>query len=147
MHLLRLNLFTEALRSNDMQIYTYIQTHRLMGQVYEVCRLDGQKCHNIHINFRKYWFRLSKVDMGGTQTHRQHVDCISLLLVYQNKESSLQVHVLRTFLSVRYYFGSDTSQRPVVHMYCFEQLSEKEYISRSFAFLCFLAIIRTFRLT
>jgi hypothetical protein len=32
----------------------------------------------------------SKVDRRDTQTHRQHGDCISLLLFFRNRESGLQ---------------------------------------------------------
>jgi hypothetical protein len=41
--------------------------------------------------FHKDWFSYSKVNMGDTQTHRQHGDRISLLLLIQSKESSLKV--------------------------------------------------------
>jgi hypothetical protein len=44
------------------------QTHRLMGGIYEVLRWDELRCHDIHTEFHKDWFRHSKVDMG---IHRQ----------------------------------------------------------------------------
>jgi hypothetical protein len=38
--------------------------------------------------FHKYWFTHSKVDRGGTHTHRQHGDIIFLVLfVFEIKES------------------------------------------------------------
>jgi hypothetical protein len=41
----------------------------------------------IHTKFHKDRFMHSKVDkVGYTNTHRQHGDCISLLLFFQNKE-------------------------------------------------------------
>jgi hypothetical protein len=46
----------------------HIQTHRLMGGIYEVRRWDGVSCHDIYTNFHKDLFRHSKVDRGNTQT-------------------------------------------------------------------------------
>jgi hypothetical protein len=72
---------TEILRSNDMGIH--MQTHGLM----EVPPSDGFRCHDIHTEFHKDWFRHSKVDCGGdTQTHRQNGDLINLLLFFQSEE-------------------------------------------------------------
>jgi hypothetical protein len=31
---------------------------------------------------------------GGSQTHRQHCDLISILLCLQNKESRLKIHII-----------------------------------------------------
>jgi hypothetical protein len=50
-------------------------------------RWDGFKCHDIHIECHKNWFRDSKVDGGHSQTHRQYDDGTSLLLIFQNTES------------------------------------------------------------
>jgi hypothetical protein len=57
------NIYTEPLLSNDKGLH--IQTHRQMGGIYEVRRLDGLRCHDIHTKFDKDWFRHSKVNMGG----------------------------------------------------------------------------------
>jgi hypothetical protein len=40
---------------------------------------------------KAYWLRLSKVDKGDTQTHKQHDDLVSLLLFFHNKESRLKI--------------------------------------------------------
>jgi hypothetical protein len=55
------------LPSRCLATYTYTQ----IGDIYEVHRSDGTRCHDIHTKFHKDWFRNSKVDMGGftdTQT-------------------------------------------------------------------------------
>jgi hypothetical protein len=57
------NVFTKSLPSNDRGIH--IQTHRLMGGIYEIRRWDGLRCHDIYTKFHKDWLRPSKVDMGG----------------------------------------------------------------------------------
>jgi hypothetical protein len=57
----------------------HIQTHRLMGRIYEVRRWDGLRCHNIHTEFQKVWFGHSKVDRGDTYTQTQHGNRISTL--------------------------------------------------------------------
>jgi hypothetical protein len=59
-----------------------IQTHRLMGGIYEVRLSDGFTCQDIHTMFHDDRFRHSKVDKGDTQTHRQHDDLISLPLFF-----------------------------------------------------------------
>jgi hypothetical protein len=56
----------------------HIQTHRLMGGIYEVGRHNGLKC-TIHTKFHKDWFRHSKANVGYWQTHSHHGDNISLL--------------------------------------------------------------------
>jgi hypothetical protein len=61
----------------------HIQTHRLMGGIYEVCHLDGVRWQDIHTRFNNNWFRHSKVDKVGYT--------VSLLLFFfQNKESRLE---------------------------------------------------------
>jgi hypothetical protein len=82
-------VFTEPLPTNDRRIH--IQTHRLMGGIYEIFCWDGLRCHDIHTNFHKDWFRHSKADSGtaGTPTHRQDTARIGLLLFFENKESWL----------------------------------------------------------
>jgi hypothetical protein len=55
----------------------------MMGGIYEVRRLDGLRCHNVHTKVYEDWLEHSKVDRGDTQTHRQHGDRISLLLFFQ----------------------------------------------------------------
>jgi hypothetical protein len=54
-----------------------------MGGRYEMCRLDGLRCHKDRL-------RHSKVDKGNTQTYREPEYRISLVLVFQNKVSSLK---------------------------------------------------------
>jgi hypothetical protein len=68
------NVLIEPLHSKDKGIR--IQTHRLIGSIYEVRRLDGLKFQNIYIKFHKDRFRHSKVDEGDSQTHRYHGDLI-----------------------------------------------------------------------
>jgi hypothetical protein len=49
--------------------YTY--RHRQMGEIHEVCCWDGLRCHELHTQFHKDWFRHLKVDSGrftDTQT-------------------------------------------------------------------------------
>jgi hypothetical protein len=63
------DVFTEPLPSNDKRIQ--METHRLMGGIYELRRWDGLRCRNIHTEFHKDWFKHSKVNSGGytdTQT-------------------------------------------------------------------------------
>jgi hypothetical protein len=56
-------IFTKPLHSNCKGIH--IQTHTLMGRIYEVCCWYGLRCHDMHTKFHKNWFRHSKVDGGG----------------------------------------------------------------------------------
>jgi hypothetical protein len=83
-------MFTESLPSNNSGIQTW--TSRLMGGIYEyeVCRLVGLRCYEIHTKFHKNWFSHSEVSTRDSQTHRQHGDNISVLLFFQNKESRLK---------------------------------------------------------
>jgi hypothetical protein len=60
------NILTELLPGNDRGIH--VQTHRLMGGVYEVRHWDGLKCYNIHTKFYKYWFSHLKVNKKDTET-------------------------------------------------------------------------------
>jgi hypothetical protein len=69
--------------------WIHIQIHRLMGWMYEVCRWNGLRCHDMHTKFRKDWLSQSKIVMGDTQTHRQHEDREGLLLFFQSKEIRL----------------------------------------------------------
>jgi hypothetical protein len=45
--------------------------------------------------FHKYWFRHSKLNRGDSQAHRhtgtQHGDSINLILIFQSKESRLEI--------------------------------------------------------
>jgi hypothetical protein len=43
----------------------HIQTCRQMGGIYEVRQWDRLRCHDIHTEFHKEWFRHSKVGRGG----------------------------------------------------------------------------------
>jgi hypothetical protein len=80
------NVFTKSLPSNDRG--THIQTHRLMGGIYEVHHPDWLRCHDVWVY--EDWSRCSKVSRGDSQTHRQYGDLISLLLFFQNKASRLK---------------------------------------------------------
>jgi hypothetical protein len=91
----RHNVFTEPLPSNDRGIY--IQTHTLRGGIYEVRRRDGLGCDDIHTKFHKYWSSQSKFEREDTQTHRQHGDLMSPLLLFQKKESRLKPDWERRF--------------------------------------------------
>jgi hypothetical protein len=50
-----------------------IQTHSLSGGIYEECRSDGLRYHDIHTKFREDWFRHSKVDREHTHSNT-HTD-------------------------------------------------------------------------
>jgi hypothetical protein len=63
-----------------------IYRHRLVGGIYDGRFWDGLRCHDTHTKFHKDWLRHSEVD---TQAHRQHGECISLVLFFQNKKSRL----------------------------------------------------------
>jgi hypothetical protein len=76
----RQKLSTEPLPSNDMGIH--IQSHRLMGGIYEERHWDGQKCRDTHT-------KLVEISSGSqkcigtdthtnTQMHRQRGNTISL---------------------------------------------------------------------
>jgi hypothetical protein len=58
-----------------------IETHRLMGFIYEVRRWDKLR--------------------GDSQTHRQHGDHISLLLFFQNKERRLKIELILCCLIIK----------------------------------------------
>jgi hypothetical protein len=57
----------------------HIQTHRVMGGIYEVRRCYGLICYDIHTKFHKDLFRNSEDD-GVVYTDTQRGDLISLLL-------------------------------------------------------------------
>jgi hypothetical protein len=61
-------MFTKPLPSNDRGIH--IQTHRLVGDIYEVRRCDGLRCHDVHSKYRKDWFMDLEVNKGDTPTAR-----------------------------------------------------------------------------
>jgi hypothetical protein len=49
------NILTKPLHSNDKRIH--IQTHRLMGRIYEAHHRDGLICHGMHTTFHKLlWY-------------------------------------------------------------------------------------------
>jgi hypothetical protein len=57
-----------------------IQTHRLMGGIYEVRRWDGSLCRDMHSKFNNDWFRHSRVKWCGftdTQIYR-HTDSMEI---------------------------------------------------------------------
>jgi hypothetical protein len=100
------NLFTEPLPSNDRRIH--VQTHKLMGGIYEVRRWDGFKCHDTHTKSHKDWSRHSKVNGTGgeSRTHRQHGNLISLFLffIFQYKESRIKMYVFVPWRSFMFCF-------------------------------------------
>jgi hypothetical protein len=57
----------------------HTDTHRLMGEIYEVRRRDGLKCHDIYIyiyiytKFQKDWLRHLKVNRG-TYRHTDRME-------------------------------------------------------------------------
>jgi hypothetical protein len=61
--------FTERFPNKDRGLH--IETHRVMGGIYEVHGWGGFSCHDIHTKFHKDWFGYPKVDKGefpDTQT-------------------------------------------------------------------------------
>jgi hypothetical protein len=70
--------FTEPLPSNDRRIFTepllsnsrgiHIETHRLMGGIFNSGRCDGLRCRNICTKFHIDSFRHSKVNRAGGYT-------------------------------------------------------------------------------
>jgi hypothetical protein len=58
----------------------HIQTHGVIGRIYEMCHLDGFRCHDIHTKFHNNWSRHSKAAGGGGHTDTQYGDGISLIL-------------------------------------------------------------------
>jgi hypothetical protein len=43
-----------------------IQQHRLMGEIYKLCCLDGLRSHKIHTKFHKEWSRHSEGNERGS---------------------------------------------------------------------------------
>jgi hypothetical protein len=55
----------------------HIQTHRLMGGIYEVRRSYGLRCHDVHATFYEDGSEIQKFQKGGgTYTHIQNGDSI-----------------------------------------------------------------------
>jgi hypothetical protein len=82
------NVFTKSLPSNDRR--THIQTHRLMGGIYEVHHPDGLGCHMYDYvpSFMKTGPGVQKLT-GGIHRHterRSHMPTS----VFQNKASRLK---------------------------------------------------------
>jgi hypothetical protein len=50
-----------------------------MRGIYEARCRDGIRCHDIHAEFLKDWFRHSELDMGATQIARQQTNIIRLI--------------------------------------------------------------------
>jgi hypothetical protein len=76
--LLSLRVFTAAgtcLPSRCLpKAWIHIETHRLLGGIYEVRRLDGLRCHDIHTKFHKDWFSHSKVITWGIHKHTDRME-------------------------------------------------------------------------
>jgi hypothetical protein len=79
----RRNGFKELMPSNDRG---WTCRQRQMWRTYEVRRWDSLRCHGIRTKFQRDWFNHSNVYSVDTQTHRQHGDCMNLLLFLENKE-------------------------------------------------------------
>jgi hypothetical protein len=67
--------------------YTYRRTDGLEGFT-KALRSDELMCHDIHNKSNKNWFIYSKGNIGGGYTDTQHGGRISLLSVFQYKEST-----------------------------------------------------------
>jgi hypothetical protein len=67
-----------SLPSNDRGIHSH--TRRLMGGIYEVRRLDGLRCHDIHTKY-KDCFRHPKVNRKGEIYRHTDSTVISLSLL------------------------------------------------------------------
>jgi hypothetical protein len=71
----------------------HLRLHTLIGEIYEVRRLDGLRRHGTDTKFNKVWLGHSKGDTDGftdTQKFRPHGNLTSLLLIcIQNKGSRL----------------------------------------------------------
>jgi hypothetical protein len=52
----------------------HIQTHKLMGELYDICHSNELGYHATHTKFHKYWFRHSKVDRGGIHRHADSME-------------------------------------------------------------------------
>jgi hypothetical protein len=63
------NVFIEPLPVDDREIR--IQTHRLMGEIFEYAVEMGSGAVIYITKFHKVWFRHSKVDRRDTQTRRK----------------------------------------------------------------------------
>jgi hypothetical protein len=103
--LCRGNVFTKPLPSNHKGIHV----HKLMGGIFEVRCWDGLRCHDIHTESHKDWFRHSQVDGGYTDVETQQGDRISLLLFFLNKESRLRIKLI-----LEKWFSTFCSLRPPV---------------------------------
>jgi hypothetical protein len=56
-----------------------------VGEINEVRRSNGPRCHDIGIELHKNWFRHSKVYWGGGD-HMQHSYLITLVLLFEIRE-------------------------------------------------------------
>jgi hypothetical protein len=71
-----------------------IQTHRLMGVIYEVHRFDGLRCHDIHTEFHNNWYSHSKVDISMYCLNM----CLQELMKNVVKTSGILVNIQLTYL-------------------------------------------------
>jgi hypothetical protein len=107
--------------------YTY--RHRLMGGIYEIHYWDELKCHDIHTDLHKDWFRHSKVGGGiYIQTHRQEGDLINVLLFFQSR--------LKSGLWKSWTFGIELKKKnlDLIWMFIFE--SQTLRVFRKLLLLC-----------
>jgi hypothetical protein len=68
-------------------------------------------CHDVRTKSHKDWFSHSEVDKGDTQTHRQHGDCISVVLFFKNKESRLILSRMLKWALVEHRTSSITCRK------------------------------------
>jgi hypothetical protein len=71
----------------------HIQTHRLMGRIYEARHWDELRWHDIHTKFHRDRVRYSKVDIGDTYTDTQTARWSykpTSIFIFRNKESRLK---------------------------------------------------------
>jgi hypothetical protein len=84
-----INVLTQPLPRNDRKMH--IQTHGLIGGIYEVRRSDWFRCHDVRTKFHKNWFRQSTVDRRDSHTRTQKAwRCHKPTFILQNKESRLK---------------------------------------------------------
>jgi hypothetical protein len=95
------NVFTKSLSSNDTWIL--IDTHKLWEGFINYVIVLGSDAIIYIPNFVRIGSGSQKLIEGDTQTHRQHEECISLLLFPKNKESRLKTNLNQTKMNLRIF--------------------------------------------